>query len=89
MSNKIEIGVWLDSDNYGPCVCVGLNGNTVDLRYNAIRQVDQKEIWVLNSEMRKNVRFLKAADEQSQYVLTLTGAYGEEKTLSKQKLKHL
>lgn len=78
MSEKIKIGDWVNSVNFGEAVCTGIEDEYIQLRYCATRLIDNKEIWVENSDTKDNVIFLKETDETAQYVLTLNGAYGEK-----------
>lgn len=80
---QIKIGDWIESKNYGESVCIDLNNENVQLRYEAIREFDKKIIWVENTDSLENVTYLREKDELSEYVLTLSGAYGEIKPKNK------
>lgn len=80
MTKEIKVGDWIESENYGESVCLGITENLVQLRYEAIRKSDQKTIWVQNSDSIGKVKFLRDKDSLSEYVLTLTGPYGESDT---------
>lgn len=88
MSKEIEAGDWIDTENYGEAVCTKVYKDYVQLRYQAIRNSDKKEIWVENAESKENVKFLRPTDDIAQYVLTLEGAYGEtqKKTTGRPKM---
>ena len=74
---EIEAGDWINTKNYGEAVCTHVYDDYVQLRYQAIRISDKREIRVENGESKKNVEFLRPTDDVAQYVLTLDGAYGE------------
>jgi len=73
----IKPGDWMESKRFGPCVCIEDRDDHYTLRYEAIHNLSGRTIWVGNGEPKANCTFLRAADEESKHVLTLTGPYGE------------
>lgn len=86
MSQKINIGDWIETKSFGESVCIGIENEHIQLRYPATRKVDNKELWVANGERINDVQFLREKDKVSEYVLTLEGPYGEGVNRPKNKI---
>ena len=78
MTNKIEPGCWIKSKNYGLAICTDVSdGGWVSLRYEAVRQSDQKTIWVANGDRIENCEWDGFPNAVSRVVAKMTGPYGD------------
>lgn len=73
-------GDWISTPQYASCVFLGLDKGCVNLRYQATRVHDQKEIWVNIIEEKDKISYESPADSLSLSVIELTGVYGEIET---------
>ncbi len=76
----IERGSWVDT-LYGEAVVTGVSRDGwVSFRYGAVRCSDGAPLWVAARTLRPAVRYLGGpdlSDDQTAYILSLTGHYGE------------
>jgi len=71
---RLVPGCWIKSKRFGSCVLISVNEGFYNLRYKARHLATQQIIWVGSTD--ESVMFIRPADEESKYVLTLEGAYG-------------
>lgn len=77
LGTKFEVGCWIETC-HGPAVCTSYDPTKgVSYRYEAQRPGEDESIWVANGDVLSLVTYLRPADEQSRWVLTLRGPYGE------------
>jgi hypothetical protein len=91
--NEIIPGCWIEIEDLGEAVCTDVQTHKCinieygiskekklySFRYESIRCCDNKTIWVQDAIFEDDdVKYLKEQDSLSQYVLTLSGPYGED-----------
>lgn len=81
--NKIRKGCWMETPYYDSCVCVSVEGNTVNFRYSAIpcengKMNVLKNLWVEEVTTLENVKWVSHPNAISLAVTKLYGPYGED-----------
>ena len=76
LDETMKPGSWVETELYGPAVLIKIVGDFVYFRYEAIRMIDGKTIWVLNGAPLRDVKLTAPLDDVSQKVLAMKGPYG-------------